>query len=1440
MHRGAGPPPQCRRRRGHAGRIAEPGAGCILAAMGETARPQCYFGVEINREPIGRIVFQLFSDVCPKTCKNFLCLCTGEQGTGKTTGKKLCYKGSTFHRVVKNFMIQGGDFSEGNGKGGESIYGGYFKDENFVLKHDHAFLLSMANRGKHTNGSQFFITTKPAPHLDGVHVVFGLVISGFEVIEQIENLKTDAASRPYADVRVIDCGLLVAKPAKDVSEKIKRVASHSEVAGSSSKSSSPSSSSSSSESSSESEIEIERNRRKKRKRGTTKPKPSKRRKKEQSRRHETTEKRPPSQPSTHTVKNNLIEEKDSSAVRKKPVVRPEEIPPVPENRFLLRRDAPALKPEPETKPVSVQAEQNDQQQPSLSKSGRKIRGRGTIRYHTPPRSRSQSESVDDESSETPPYWKEEMQRLRAYKPPTGEKWSKGDKLTDSFSSRWDDRSLSRRSRSWSHDGNRSDASRERGSRSKNRKKEKKLKHKKKSKKLKHSKKHKPPKKDPLPLPEEESPRSSSRRKKSSHGQIKRSSSVLSRCSSKKNLIRSAKEQYSSVHSSKESRSYSRSGSSSYSRGSLRSRTASKSSSHSRSGSRSRSQTKSRSRNRTKSRSRSNSQSHSSKSKQGKTVSRSPKTIELPSVEIKPVVKTEPGKPVVHSDKLVLPSVAPDKIPVMPLSDSPPPSRWKPGQKPWKPSYERIPDVKVKASVLPTQSRYSVRDVKVGSYKKRRSSSDSEDSYSGSSAYRRKSKLRSSRSRSYSRSYTRSRSRSSSRSRSGHRSHSHTSHSSSYERSSSYDSSDDKCPSSRSLLKSKRKTSKSPNHSQKIKVKESISRKSRSQSNSCSSSDSEPEDSKKSVLKTTTEKKELENHDVIKPIQETDVHITNSNMDQQKSRPEQDGDTDSVNALATDKEQLVDEQIVKSDEMEENQMAIIQLETVSEQNENVHGVEDARNSSGKEEGEASSESDTETTCQSKTKSSEVLSPLPSANIPEKLTKTPPSASSSLENSKSKSKKRKHRSSKKSLKKNHLKKGKEKSKKRKDKKRKIQKRKQTFHWQPPLEFGEEEEDETVTGKPDVKHKVNERKDLVHDDNKSEGTSRSHKNTTNAESPKVNIKPCVEQGKSVNPLAILHTTEEREYVACTNKSQMTTAHVTQIVDANVKMYTPDRSSNHSNVGRCSPGGSKASASIANSDTTTLPSTSIVSTKEENVPVKVEKTTLSNQPVSDKVTSLGKVKVENTESIVVDHKWKPVQGQSHLQVVKPPSIPLSTPSEQEKKPQGLRMEIKSKNKVRPGSLFDEVRKTARLNQRPRNQESSSEEGSSSQDEKSLSRSETRSRSKSRSGSRHRTRSLSYSRSRSRSRSYSHSSRSRSRSRRHYSRYTTRSRSRSCGSYKSHRAYIRSRSRSPSYGRRRRSRSRSHTYDSTYSRSPSRSRSCHRARSYDRRSRYRPQVEKI
>ncbi|XP_011407702.2 PREDICTED: peptidyl-prolyl cis-trans isomerase G-like, partial [Amphimedon queenslandica] len=171
--------------------------------------PRCFFDISINSVPSGRIVFELFVNDAPKTCENFRCLCTGEKGEGKTTFKPLHYKGTPIHRIVKGFIVQGGDFVKGDGSGGESIYGGFFKDENLNLKHDRPFLLSMANKGSDTNGSQFFITTRPAPHLDGVHVVFGAVVSGFQFVTQIENQKVDTKNHPYADIRISNSGELV-------------------------------------------------------------------------------------------------------------------------------------------------------------------------------------------------------------------------------------------------------------------------------------------------------------------------------------------------------------------------------------------------------------------------------------------------------------------------------------------------------------------------------------------------------------------------------------------------------------------------------------------------------------------------------------------------------------------------------------------------------------------------------------------------------------------------------------------------------------------------------------------------------------------------------------------------------------------------------------------------------------------------------------------------------------------------------------------------------------------------------------------------------------------------------------------------------------------------------------------------------------------------------
>lgn len=170
-----------------------------------------YFDVEIGGQPAGRVEIGLFGDVVPKTAENFRALCTGEKGMG-TSGKPLHYKGSTFHRVIPGFMCQGGDFTNGDGTGGESIYGNKFADENFKLSHTQPYLMSMANAGPNTNGSQFFITTVPTPHLDGKHVVFGKIIAGEEIVKGIEK-QGSGRGRTMNEIVIADCGELTAPAA---------------------------------------------------------------------------------------------------------------------------------------------------------------------------------------------------------------------------------------------------------------------------------------------------------------------------------------------------------------------------------------------------------------------------------------------------------------------------------------------------------------------------------------------------------------------------------------------------------------------------------------------------------------------------------------------------------------------------------------------------------------------------------------------------------------------------------------------------------------------------------------------------------------------------------------------------------------------------------------------------------------------------------------------------------------------------------------------------------------------------------------------------------------------------------------------------------------------------------------------------------------------------
>jgi len=173
--------------------------GLFSCCCAKKQNPRVFFDVSASGEPLGRLVMELRADVVPRTAENFRVLCTGEKGYG--------YKGSIFHRVIPGFMCQGGDFTNGNGTGGTSIYGEKFKDENFILKHEGIGTLSMANAGPNTNGSQFFVCTADTQWLDGKHVVFGKVVEGLDVVKKLESFGSHNGDT-RKKLTIYDCGKL--------------------------------------------------------------------------------------------------------------------------------------------------------------------------------------------------------------------------------------------------------------------------------------------------------------------------------------------------------------------------------------------------------------------------------------------------------------------------------------------------------------------------------------------------------------------------------------------------------------------------------------------------------------------------------------------------------------------------------------------------------------------------------------------------------------------------------------------------------------------------------------------------------------------------------------------------------------------------------------------------------------------------------------------------------------------------------------------------------------------------------------------------------------------------------------------------------------------------------------------------------------------------------
>jgi cyclophilin family peptidyl-prolyl cis-trans isomerase len=184
------------------------------------SNPIVYMDIKVGPRNMGRMEFELFADIVPKTAENFRSLCTGERGKGGMYGSTpLHYLNSTFHRIIPGFMAQGGDFTKHDGTGGVSIYGRKFDDENFMIKHNRSGLLSMANAGPDTNGSQFFLTFAKTPHLDNRHVVFGQIIKGMHILNAMEKVRTGKMDKPIMPVTVVDCGQIALEEEVDTEEQ---------------------------------------------------------------------------------------------------------------------------------------------------------------------------------------------------------------------------------------------------------------------------------------------------------------------------------------------------------------------------------------------------------------------------------------------------------------------------------------------------------------------------------------------------------------------------------------------------------------------------------------------------------------------------------------------------------------------------------------------------------------------------------------------------------------------------------------------------------------------------------------------------------------------------------------------------------------------------------------------------------------------------------------------------------------------------------------------------------------------------------------------------------------------------------------------------------------------------------------------------------------------